>query len=72
LFPTKGSQSEGFVKNEDGSYDLYFAPEAPAGKESNWLQTVPGKSWFSILRMYGPLEPWIEKTWKPGEVELVK
>ena len=60
------------MKNKDGSYDLYFAPKAPKGQESNWLQTVPGKSWFSILRMYGPLEPWIDKTWKPGEIELVK
>jgi hypothetical protein len=71
LFPTKGSLTDGFEKNEDGSYDLYFAPEAPKGKGGNWLQTVPGKSWFCILRMYGPLEPWIEKTWRPGEVKLV-
>ncbi len=70
-FPTIGSQTEGMTANADGSYDLYFAPEAPAGKEGNWLQTVPGKSWFTILRMYGPLEPWIEKTWRPGEIELV-
>ena len=72
LFPTVGSQTKGFKKNKDGSYDLYFGPKAPNGQESNWLQTVEGKSWFSILRMYGPLEPWINKTWKPGEIELVK
>ena len=70
-FPSKGSQSKGFQKNADGSYDVYFAPEAPKGKEGNWLQTIPGKSWFAILRMYGPLEPWINKTWRPGEIELV-
>ena len=23
--------------------------------EGNWLQTVPDKSWFVALRMYGPL-----------------
>ena len=71
-FPTIGSQTEGVVQNDDGSWDVYFAPEAPQGKEGNWLQTVPGKSWFTILRMYGPLEPWIEKTWRPGEIEAVK
>jgi len=71
-FPTVGSQDKGIQKNADGSYDMYFAPEAPNGKENNWLQTVPGKSWFAILRMYGPLEPWIDKTWRPSEVELVK
>jgi hypothetical protein len=39
---------------------------------NNWLETVPGKAWFTILRMYGPLEPWIKKTWRPSEIELVK
>jgi hypothetical protein len=71
-YPTLGSQSKGFKKNADGSYDVYFGPKPPTGKESNWLETLPGKSWFTILRMYGPLEPWINKTWRPGEIELVK
>jgi hypothetical protein len=71
-FPTIGSQTKGMVQNADGSWDVYFAPEAPEGKEGNWLQTVPGKSWFTILRMYGPLEPWINKTWRPGEIEVVE
>jgi len=57
--------------NEDGSYDIYFGPEAPTGYENNWLQIIPGKSWFVILRMYSPLEAWIDKTWRPSEVELV-
>jgi hypothetical protein len=71
-FPTVGSQSDGMTANADGSYDVYFAPEAPAGKDGNWVQTVPGKSWFTILRMYGPLKPWIDKTWRPGEIEVVQ
>lgn len=71
-FPTIGSQTEGFKQNEDGSFDLYLSPNAPEGYENNWLQTIPGKSWFVILRVYGPLQPWIEKTWKPGEVSLIK
>jgi hypothetical protein len=71
-FPTVGSQTKGLTANADGSYDLYFAPEAPEGKEGNWLQTVPGKSWFTILRLYGPLEPWINKTWRPGEIEMMQ
>lgn len=68
-FPTVGSESNGIQKNADGSYDVYFGPKAPAGMEGNWLATVPGKSWFTILRMYGPLEPWIKKTWRPSEIE---
>jgi hypothetical protein len=71
-FPSVGSQTEGIKMNENGSYDIYFGPKAPKGFENNWLETVPGKGWFVALRMYGPLEAWIEKTWRPGEIELVK
>jgi hypothetical protein len=70
-FPTVGSQTEGFKQNEDGSFDVYFSPNSPKGFENNWLQTIPGKSWFVILRVYGPLKPWIEKSWIPGEITLV-
>ena len=71
-FPTLGSQDKGIKKNADGSMDIYFAPKAPKGKEGNWLQTIPGKSWFIALRMYGPLQPWIDQTWRPGEIELME
>ena len=57
--------------NADGSVDLYFGPRAAGGSETNWVQTVPGKGWLAILRLYGPLEPWFDKTWRPGEIELV-
>jgi hypothetical protein len=60
-------------ENKDGSIDVYFAPELPKGvAKGNWVQSIPGKSWFIILRAYGPLAPWIDKTWRPGELELVK
>jgi hypothetical protein len=72
LFPTIGSQTEGLKKNADGSYDIYFGPKPPKGLENNWLETVPEKGWFVALRMYGPLQAWIDKTWRPGEIELVK
>lgn len=58
--------------NEDGSYTVWFAPEAPEGKEGNWIQTMPGKSWSTVLRLYGPLEPWFDGSWRPGEIELMK
>ena len=57
--------------NQDGSYTVWFAPRAPKGKEGNWVQTMPGKSWNVLLRLYGPLQPWFGKTWKPGDFELV-
>ena len=72
LFPTVGSLTEGMEKNEDGSYDVYFGTESPQGQGRQLAANFPDKSWFSILRMYGPLEPWIEKTWRPGEIELVE
>ena len=71
-FPTLDTYTKGLKKNKDGSYDIYFGPKAPKGQESNWLQTVPGKSFFVCLRMYGPTEPWIEGKWRPSDVELVK
>jgi hypothetical protein len=71
-YPSKNSRRDKLITNADGSVDLYFAPKAPAGKEANWIATVPGKGWFTFLRLYGPLEPWFEKTWRPGEIELVK
>ncbi|HUV65000.1 MAG TPA: DUF1214 domain-containing protein, partial [Sedimentisphaerales bacterium] len=71
-YPTLGSQSKGIKSNSDGSCDIYFSPKPPEGKENNWMQTIPGKSWFIILRMYGPLGPWIDKTWRPSELELVE
>jgi len=69
-FPAVGSQTKGLLVNADGSVDVYFGPKAPAGKENNWVQTLPGRGWNVILRLYGPQEPWFNKTWKPGEIEL--
>jgi hypothetical protein len=71
-FPSLSSQKSDIQKNSDGSVDVYFGPMPPAGKESNWVQSVPGKTWNIILRLYGPLEPWFDKTWRPGDIELQK
>ena len=71
-FPSKNNTGDKLIKNADGSVDLYFGPKAPEGKEANWIATVPSKGWFACLRLYGPLEPWFDKTWKPGDIELVK
>ena len=71
-YPSLGSQKKDLVINPDKSVDVYFGPTAPAGHEANWVQTIPGKGWNPMLRLYGPLEPWFDKTWRPGEIELVK
>ena len=67
-YPSKNNKRDDLEYNADGSVDLYFAPNPPAGKEMNWTQTVPGKGWFAILRLYGPLESWFDKTWQPGDL----
>jgi len=71
-FPGIDDKKPGMIKNTDGSYDIYFGPTVPKGQENNWVQTIPGKGWNVIFRLYGPLEPWYNKTWRPGEIELVK
>jgi len=68
-FPSVSSQTKGLLVNPDGSVDVFFGPKSPAGKEKNWVQTVPGRGWNTILRLYGPLAPWFNKTWRPGEIE---
>ena len=45
-----------------GESGLDLGPKALKGFEDNWLETIPGKSFLLGLRLYGPLEPWIEKT----------
>ena len=58
--------------NTDGSFTMWFGPKPPAGHEGNWIQTMPGKGYCVLLRLYGPLEPWFDKSWKPGDFELVE
>ncbi|CAL1518737.1 DUF1254 domain-containing protein [Chitinophaga sp. MM2321] len=71
LFPSL-SQYTGPQGNSDGSIDVYFGPDEPKGKGKNWIKTVSGKGWFTIMRFYGPLEPFFDKTWKPDDIKEVK
>jgi len=70
-FPSLGSRDKP-AQNADGSTDLYLGPKAPEGKQGNWLATVPGRGYFAVLRLYGPTEAAINKSWKPGDIEKVK
>jgi hypothetical protein len=75
-YPRAGSQtypSPAAKASADGSTIVYFSPTQPAGVDrGNWIQTMPGKGWFTILRLYSPLEPFFTKKWRPSEIELVK
>jgi hypothetical protein len=66
------SKYTGPAVNADGSIDVYFGPEAPAGKEKNWIRTVPGKGWFPIFRFYGPQPSLYDQTWKLSDIEALR
>jgi hypothetical protein len=59
------------IQNADGSADLYFSPTAPAGKEKNWVPTLPGRGWFAYFRFYAPTEPYFDRTWSLPDIEKV-
>lgn len=65
------SYGEAVQKNPDGSVDVWFGPQAPTGKEANWIATAPGKRWFSFFRFYGPEKAVFEKTWQLNDIEPV-
>jgi len=75
-FPRAGSQSYPSPAAEasaDGSTTIYFAPKQPEGvKRGNWIQTDPKKGWFTLLRLYSPLEPFFTKEWRLSEIEMVQ
>ena len=64
-YPRAGSQSypsPPAEANADGTTTVYFGPNQPANvKRGNWVQTMPGKGWFTILRLYSPLEPFFSE-----------
>lgn len=69
--PDVSSHKEDIVKNGDGSIDVYFGPKAPKGHEANWVQTVPGRGWFTYFRFYGPTEPFFDRSWVLPDFEKI-
>ncbi|MRH91552.1 DUF1254 domain-containing protein [Nocardia sp. SYP-A9097] len=71
-FPRAGSQAyptPAALPAADGSVTLVFAPELPDGvAQGNWIQTVPSKGWFPMLRLYSPTAAFLDKSWQPGEI----
>jgi hypothetical protein len=67
MFPTPAAEAE-----SDGSTVVYFSPTQPDRVAAgHWIQTDPARGWFVLLRLYSPLQPFFDKTWRPGEFELV-
>lgn len=70
-YPSVNGLSDGVRAESNGDTVLHFGPTPPAGREANWVRTVPGKGWFVVLRLYGPLPSWFDRSWRPGEIEPV-
>jgi hypothetical protein len=70
-WPSVFSSSKSLLVNRDGSLDIWFGQNPLEGKEYNWIQTVPGKNWYAVVRIYGVRESKPENNWKPGEIEEI-
>ena len=58
--------------NKDGSFDIFFGPDQPEGKENHWVRTIPGNGWFTFLRIYGPQGPIFNDTWILPDIEMLR
>ena len=47
---------------------MVYAPEGVEVRYRLWSAEPEAH----FLRLYGPLQPWFDRTWRPGEIELVK
>jgi hypothetical protein len=64
---------EKVTKNPDGSIDLYFGPTQPKGvADKNWIQTVKGRDFMAVIRLYGADIAFFDQTWKPDDVVKIK
>jgi hypothetical protein len=68
---SRSSQIPQLQKNADGSIDVYFAPKAPAGKDSNWVPTDPQRGFELMFRLYAPKKEFLDKVWVLPDVEKV-
>lgn len=63
-----GSRTAGLHINQDGSVNIQFGPAAPGSGENNWIKTIPGQHWFCYFRLYGPLQPYFDRSWELGDI----
>jgi hypothetical protein len=66
---SRSSHTPGLQRNADGSVDVYFGLESPAGKESNWIPTSPHRKVEVLFRLYGPEKAFFDKTWRLPDIE---
>ncbi|MFJ4478785.1 DUF1214 domain-containing protein [Streptomyces xanthochromogenes] len=66
---SRSSLNPDLVTNQDGTVDLYFGPQAPAGHESNWLPTFTDTGFEVMFRLYGPQDAYTDKTWSLPDLQ---
>lgn len=70
--PAIRSLDSDLMQNEDGSFDVYFGPDAPKGFEDNWVKTNEGDGFFVYMRFYSPTESYYDKSWQLPMIERVE
>ena len=65
MYPSLNSMND-IAFNDDGSVTFHIGPNPPDGAK-NWLKTVPGRGWFSLIRWYGPKQDFFDRKYKPGD-----
>lgn len=68
---SRASNAAELLKNPDGSTDIYFGPNAPEGKETNWVPTDPGRQFELMFRVYGPTKQFFEREWVLPDLEKI-
>jgi hypothetical protein len=68
---SRSSQIPEMQKNADNSLDVYFGPQAPAGKETNWVPTKPGGEFEVMFRAYAPTKVFFDKSWRLPYIEKI-
>ena len=64
-----------FTPGPDGSVEIYFGPEPPAGppaRKQHWIQTSPERGFFLYFRIYGPEIGAFDGSWRPGDMTPVE
>jgi hypothetical protein len=69
---SRASNAAELQKNADGSVDIYFGPQAPEGKEANWVPTDPKRGFELMFRLYAPKKEFFDKVWALPSVEKTK
>jgi hypothetical protein len=71
LLPSR-NQYDKVVTADDGSVELWFAPDKPEGVDGkNWIQSIPGRAQLIAVRLYGTGTEFYDQTWKPDDAVKV-